>query len=90
MRLRVTPTFARAVKKLHGQQKADLDAAVRAIADNPVVGEAKLGDLAGVRMLKFRLGNQPCLIAYLQEDAETIKLLAMGSHENFYRELKRS
>ena len=90
MRLLVTPTFSRAVKKLRPGQKAELDEAVRAIAENPVLGEAKVGDLAGVRVFKFRLSNQLCLLAYSQVDEETIKLLALGSHENFYRDLKRS
>ncbi len=47
MRLLVTPTFERAVKKLHPRQKADLDEAVKIIASNAQVGEAKVGDLAG-------------------------------------------
>ncbi len=89
MRLLVTPTFARAVKKFHSAQKADLDAAIRIVSANPLVGEAKIGDLAGVRVFKFRTNNQLCLLAYAQEDEECIRLLALGSHENFYRELKR-
>ena len=89
MRLLVTPTFSRAVKKLRPGQKVELDEAVRAIADAPTLGEAKVGDLAGVRVFKFRLSNQLCLLAYTQVDEETIKLLALGSHENFYRDLKR-
>jgi mRNA-degrading endonuclease RelE of RelBE toxin-antitoxin system len=89
MRLLVTPTFARAAKKLRAGQKTELDAAVRAIADDPTIGDAKVGDLAGVRVFKFRLSNQLCLLAYAQTDEETIKLLALGSHENFYRDLKR-
>ena len=90
MRILVTPTFSRAVKKLHAGQKVELDTAVRAIADNPELGDAKVGDLVGVRVFKFRLSNQLCLLAYAQVDEETIKLLALGSHENFYRDLKRS
>ena len=90
MRILVAPTFAKAVKKLHAGQKADLDVAVKAIADNPLLGDAKVGDLAGVRVFKFRLVSQLCLLAYTQVDEETIKLLALGSHENFYRDLKRS
>lgn len=89
MRLLVTPTFARAVKKLHPQQKAVLDAAVRAIVEDPGLGEAKLGDLAGVRVFKFRIERQIHLLAYGQPDAETLELLALGSHENFSRDLKR-
>ena len=49
MRLLVTPTFERTVKKLHRQQKADLDEAVRAVANDTEIGEAKVGDLAGSR-----------------------------------------
>ena len=90
MRLLVTPIFSRAAKKLRPSQKAELDDAVRAIAENPAVGDAKVGDLAGVRVFKFRLSNQLCLLAYTHVDEETIKLLALGPHENFYRDLKRS
>ena len=90
MRLLVTPTFERVVKKLHPQQKAALDEAVRTIASQPEVGEAKVGDLAGVQVYKFRIGNVLCLLAYRVLDAHTIKLLMVGPYENFYRDLKRT
>ena len=90
MRLLVTPTFARAAKKLHPAQKADLDEAVRTIAAAPLAGETKAGDLAQVRVYKFRMTNQLCLLAYTLPDEDTIELLAVGSHENFYRDIKRS
>lgn len=86
IRPRVTPTFARAAKKLRSEQKAELDSAVRAIADDPTIGDSKVGDLAGVRVFGFRLSNRLCLLAYTQVDDDTGKLLALGSHENFYRE----
>lgn len=89
MRILVSPTFARAAKKLRREQKRDLDSAVRAIAENPMLGEAKVGDLAGVRVFKFRMTKQLCLLAYSQIGDDTIQLLALGSHENFYRDLKR-
>lgn len=89
MRLLVTPTFERAVKKLHRQQKADLDAAVRAIGTDPEIGEAKVGDLAGIRVYKLRLANQLCLLSYRILDEDSLKLLTFGPHENFYRDLKR-
>ena len=88
MRILVTPTFERAVKKLHRQQKIALDNAVRTIASQPEVGETKVGDLAGVQVLKFRMGNLLCLPAYRVVDANTVKLLMVGRHENFYRDLK--
>ena len=89
MRLLVTPTFERAVKKLHPRQKADLDDAVRATAGNPGLGEAKVGDLAGIHIYKFRSGNQISLLAYRVLAEDTVKLLMVGPHENFYRDLKR-
>ncbi len=89
MRILVTPTLERAVKKLHKQQKADLDTAVRAVAADVEIGEAKVGDLARIRVYKFRLANQLCLLSYRLLDGETIKLLTVGPHENFYRDLKR-
>jgi len=49
-RLLVTPSFARAVKRLHRKQKAALDDVVRTIASQPESGEAKVGDLAGLRV----------------------------------------
>jgi len=90
MRILVTPTFERAVKKLHRQQKAALDDAVRTIAGQPEVGEAKVGDLAGVQVYKFRMGTLLCLLAYRVLDENTLKLLMVGPHENFYRDLKRT
>ncbi len=89
MRILVTPTLERAVKKLHKQQKADLDTAVRAVAADVEIGEAKVGDLARIRVYKFRLANQLCLLSYRLLDGETIKLPTVGPHENFYRDLKR-
>ncbi len=89
MRLLVTPTFQRAVKKLHAPQKAALDDAVRTVASQPEAGETKVGDLAGVQVYKFRMGNLVCLLAYRVLDENTLKLLMVGPHENFYRDLKR-
>jgi len=85
-----TPTFKRAIKKLHTNQKKDVDAAVRAIMENPLVGESKAGDLAGIFVYKFKMVKQLTLLAYAyQEKVVTLTLLALGSHENFYRDLKK-
>jgi mRNA-degrading endonuclease RelE of RelBE toxin-antitoxin system len=88
MRILVTPTFERTVKKLHKQQKAVLDEAVQIISTQPDQGETKVGDLAGVKVYKFRMGNLQCLLAYRMLDENTLKLLMVGPHENFYRDLK--
>jgi hypothetical protein len=80
--------FARAYKKLHKNQKVDVDDAVEAIIKAPDIGEPKRGDLAGVYVHKFKSNSQLMLLAY-EYDPETRMLLLLGSHENFYRDLKR-
>jgi hypothetical protein len=89
MRLLVTPSFVRATKRLHAPQKLELDAALRTISADPSVGDAKVGDLAGIRVYKFRTSDQLCLLGYRILDEQSLKLLTLGSHENFYRDLKR-
>ena len=88
-RILQTPTFKRTAKKLHKSEKQVLDNAVEEIAVDPACGEAKVGDLAGVRVFKFRMNSNLKLLAYEYfENENEIKLLALGSHENFYRDLK--
>ena len=89
----VTPSFARTAKKLHPKDKTTLDAAVKAVALDPTLGEEKRGDLSGVSVHKFKLNNQDTLLAYrLQPEKsapQELVLLAVGPHENFYTQLKR-
>lgn len=80
--------FKRAYKRLHQNQKADVDDAVADIVRDPTIGEAKKGDLAGVFVHKFKCNDQLMLLAY-EYDPGTRLLLLLGSHENFYRDLKR-
>lgn len=81
-------TFRRAYKRLHPNQKADVDDAVQTTVGHPEIGEAKKGDLAGVCVYKFQCVGQLMLLAY-EYDPATRLLLLLGAHENFYRELKR-
>ena len=83
-----TNVFARAYKKLHTNQKNAVDIAVASIVQNPNLGEEKKGDLAGVFVFKFDCINQLYLLAY-EFDPSTRVLLLVGTHENFYRTLKR-
>ena len=89
--LKQTRRFARAYKKLHDNVVADVDAAAEVIADKPAVGERKKGDLAELFVYKFRSQNQLYLLGYTVDDeVRLIYLEAVGPHENFYRDLKRS
>ena len=83
-----TKAFLRAYKKLHNNQKDAVDQAVAGIVLDPSIGEAKKGDLAGVYVHKFDCVNQLFLLAY-EYDPQTRVLLLVGTHENFYRDLKR-
>ena len=89
--LRQTRRFARAYKKLQDNIAADVDAAAEVIAADPAVGERKKGDLADLFVYKFRSQNQLYLLGYTVDDAvRLVYLEAVGPHENFYRDLKRS
>jgi mRNA-degrading endonuclease RelE of RelBE toxin-antitoxin system len=90
MQIFITPTFSRHSKKLVPRTKKALDDAVRAIASDPTIGEAKTGDLNGVFVYKYYVDTQEWLVAYTFVPGVSIKLLLVGSHENFYRTLKRS
>jgi hypothetical protein len=89
-----TASFDRMAKKLHPKDKKVLDDSVVEIAKNPLIGEEKRGDLVGVFVYKFKLNNQETLLAYqLQPDKQKpteFVLMAVGPHENFYAQLKRS
>ena len=84
-----TPTFKKAVKRLHQNQKADLDQAIKQLIENPRLGEQKKGDLAFLFVHKFKMVKQLTLLGYsYQEGTVTLELIALGAHENFYRDLK--
>jgi ParE-like toxin of type II bacterial toxin-antitoxin system len=80
------------VKKLHARDKNVVDKAVGEIAVDPSIGEEKKGDLAGIFVYKFKLNKQELLLAYRLEPnkfkPQEIILMALGSHENFYSDMK--
>ena len=84
-----TRTFANNKKKLHKNQIKELDVAVRAILENPEIGEQKKGDLQSVYVYKCKITKKQFLVAY-QSDETTLTLLMVGPHENFYRDLKKT
>ena len=86
-----TRRFARQYKKLQDNIAADVDQAVAGVVANPESGERKKGDLAALRVVKFRSQGQLYLLGYTVEDTvRLVYLEAVGPHENFYRDLKRS
>ena len=89
MELLLTPTIARQIKKLHKNEKASLDKALQQLMKNPLLGEAKRADLEGIYVLKFTIIRQEWLLAYRFLSNDSLKLLLLGPHENFYRDLKK-
>ena len=65
-----------------------VDEAVAMIVDTPGIGQQKKGDLAGIYVHKFRCLDKQMFLAYEWDPATRI-LLALGIHENFYRNLKK-
>jgi mRNA-degrading endonuclease YafQ of YafQ-DinJ toxin-antitoxin module len=89
MIIQQTKRFEKVVKKLHANQKSDLDNAIKSLMVNPETGELKTGDLAGVRVYKFKMQGQLTLLSYRWlNDVPCLLMLTVGSHENFYRDLK--
>lgn len=83
-----SPIFAKQKKKLHKQRVKDLDKAVKTLFQDPSVGDLKVGDLQGVQVYKFKSKKQQILLAYEVVES-TLYLFTFGSHENFYRYLKK-
>ena len=89
--LQQTRRFARAYTKLHDNVAADVDAVTEVVAADPTVGERKKGDLAQLLVYRFRSQDQLYLLGYTVDDAvRLVYLEAVGPHENFYRDLRRS
>ena len=80
-------SFEKKVKKFTKVQKAGLDKRVRDILINPHVGEQKKGDLKGIFVYKFKLGNSLFLLAYRCSE-NLLELIMIGPHQNYYRDLK--
>lgn len=68
-------------------EKDALDHEVRNIAENPNIGEEKKGDLRGVFVHKFKLKANLYLLSYRKTGVD-LELVMIGSHENYYRDLK--
>ena len=82
------PAFRRFVKKQSLPLQLAIQDGVDGIGDNPGIGEEKKGDLTGFRVHKFRFHQQEYLIAYEVVKSNLIFVM-IGTHENFYRELKK-
>jgi len=82
--------FSNTKKKLPRTLREELDRQVNLICKDPSIGVQKTGDLRRVWVHKFNLLGQRYLLAYsIDEEAKVVTFLAIGGHENFYRDLKK-
>lgn len=94
MRSNFKRPFAQYVKRAHKPLQLAIEDAVNLICASPQIGEAKAGDLADIRVYKFRLNRQEYLLAYRppKKDAPLdfliIDFYQVGLHESFYVTLK--
>jgi mRNA-degrading endonuclease RelE of RelBE toxin-antitoxin system len=87
MKIFQSSSFGKKVKKLKKKEKSELDNAIREIVNNPSIGAEKKGDLRGVFVHKFKISNSEFLLSY-RIVGEDLELITIGSHENYYRDLK--
>jgi len=87
MRIEQKPKFKQVYKRLFANQKLAVDRALRVVIENPSIGTVKRGDLTGTYVYKFDCVNQEYLLAYEWDEQSRI-FVALGVHENFYRDLK--
>lgn len=87
MQLLQKPMFKRAYKKLTPKQQARVKEEIKLIIAEPTIGVEKKQDLKGIFVHKFKISTQQYLLAYMF-DPETLTLIFVGVHENYYRNLK--
>ena len=86
--LKQMPAFKKAYKKLPRSHQLMVNDVIKAIIQNPEIGDEKRGDLSGIYIYKFKIHHQEFLLADEWDSMQRL-LLALGVHENFYRDLKR-
>jgi len=79
-------------KKLKEQKLKDAyKSALEKLSENPYIGEAKIGDLAGLHCYDVYYNGKNYEIAYkIYEQADKLVVVILaGTRQNFYEQLKR-
>lgn len=96
--LRVLPPAANYLKKMKDKNlKLLYQEAIKAILEDPTIGEEKTGDLKGVKCYDIFYNRTNYELAYTveyirtggKEDPEVVVVIMAGTRENFYEQLKR-
>lgn len=82
--------FSKQIAKLSEKQVKGVEDEIDKIIDDPEIGERKVGDLSYLWVHKFKLEGQLVLLGYSWVESKLeLYLLNVGSHENFYQEVKK-
>ena len=84
----VSNNFLKFKKKSAKNLQLEIDEQIKKIINNPELGSVKRGDLRDVCVYKFKYKSQILLLSYEQANG-VLYLYTIGSHENFYRKLKK-
>lgn len=88
MKIYQSRSFERKIKKFNEKEKYEIDNEIKQIVQNPLIGSEKKGDLRGVFVHKFNLLGELYLLSYRFVKEESLELIMIGPHENYYRDLK--
>jgi mRNA interferase RelE/StbE len=87
MRIYQSRAVENKVKKFSKDEKKLLDDEIKKIAENPLIGGEKKGDLKAVYVHKFKIKSLQYLLSYRKIKSD-LELIMIGPHENYYKELK--
>lgn len=86
----VPKSVIKEIKKLGKPISQKVKHALCAIAENPYLGLPLSGELSAIRKWAFQDRGIQYRIAYeIFEDRVEVKIILVGTRENFYKELKR-
>ena len=87
----LTTRFSRSYKKLFKCELESIHQAMDAIVKKPEIGTEKIGDLSNLFVYKFKVGKSEWLLGYtFNATKKVVTWHAIGQHENFYRNTKKS
>ncbi len=85
-----TNRFSKKLESLPSSHQEIVEDQIDVIIKDPNIGQQKRGDLSYLRVHKFKLESQLCLLGYhWVEDKLELYLLQLGFHENFYDDTKK-
>ena len=87
MRIIQSRMFEKRVRRFRKQEKQLLDQQVKKIVKSPSVGQEKRGELRGIFVHKFKIHATQYLLSYRMAGPDTLELIMIGPHENYYRDL---